>query len=91
MLVEDHISSAGYYADYGGRIANTVRQFIFSKESAMYAVVNHLHLNKPELSIRRVLDELVQLSEGLYLGKAYVKWYWGRWQTVAFFLLRDNQ
>jgi hypothetical protein len=41
----------------------------------------------PRLSVRRVLDELVQLDEGLYLGKAHVKWWWGRWQTVAFFLL----
>jgi hypothetical protein len=41
----------------------------------------------PRLSIRRVLDELVQLDDGLYLGKAYLKWWWGRWQMVAFFTL----
>ena len=41
----------------------------------------------PRLSVRRVLDELVQLSDGFYLGKANVKWWWGRWQTVAFFYL----
>jgi hypothetical protein len=44
--------------------------------------------SNPKLSVRRVLDELVQLSEGLYLGKAHVKWYWGKWQTVAFFSLK---
>ncbi len=41
----------------------------------------------PRLSIRRVLDELVQIADGLYLGRAHLKWWWGRWQTVAFFTL----
>jgi hypothetical protein len=43
----------------------------------------------PPLSVRRVLDELVQLSEDFYLGKAHVKWWWGSWQTVAFFSLQS--
>jgi hypothetical protein len=42
----------------------------------------------PALSIRRVLDELVQVAEGVYLGKAHVKWWWGRWQLVAYFSLK---
>ncbi len=42
----------------------------------------------PRLTIRRVLDELVQLEEGLYLGKAHFHWWWGKWQTVAYFTLR---
>jgi hypothetical protein len=42
----------------------------------------------PGLTIRRVLDELVQISDTFYLGKAHLKWWWGRWQTVAFFTLR---
>jgi hypothetical protein len=42
----------------------------------------------PGLTIRRVLDELVQLEPGLYLGKAHLKWWWGQWQTVAYFSLR---
>ena len=41
----------------------------------------------PALSIRRVLDELVQLADGVYLGKAHVKWWWGAWQPVAYFSL----
>jgi hypothetical protein len=28
----------------------------------------------PSLTIQRVLDELVQISENLYLGKAHVHW-----------------
>jgi hypothetical protein len=44
----------------------------------------------PSLTVRRVLDELVQLSEDLYLGKAHVRWWWGGWQTVAYFTLTGN-
>jgi hypothetical protein len=43
----------------------------------------------PGWNIRRVLDELVRIDEGTYLGKAHVRWWWGTWQRVAFFLLRD--
>lgn len=45
----------------------------------------------PSLTVRRVLDELVQLNDNLYLGKAHVRW-WGRrvggWQMVAYFSLQ---
>lgn len=41
----------------------------------------------PALTVRRVLDELVQLDDRLYLGKAHVHWWWGQWQTVAYFML----
>jgi hypothetical protein len=48
----------------------------------------------PSLTVRRVLDELVQLDDHLYLGKAHVRW-WGqpidRWQTVAFFTLEGRE
>ena len=44
----------------------------------------------PALTVRRVLDELVQLDDGLFLGKAHVRWWWGRWQTVAYFSLKDE-
>ena len=44
----------------------------------------------PALTVRRVLDELVQLDDDLYLGKAHVRWWWSpedSWQTVAYFSL----
>ena len=48
----------------------------------------------PSLTVRRVLDELVQLDKNLYLGKAHVRWWWrpaSGWQTVAYFsLLREE-
>jgi len=45
----------------------------------------------PAFSIRRVLDELVQVADGLYLGKAHVRWWWGRWQLVAYFSLKAHR
>jgi hypothetical protein len=42
----------------------------------------------PAFSIRRVLDELVQVDNDYYLGKAHLHWLWGSWQMVAFFALR---
>ncbi|MDQ3004026.1 MAG: hypothetical protein M3R47_01375 [Chloroflexota bacterium] len=44
----------------------------------------------PSLSIRRVLDELVQVDAAFYLGKAYLHWWWGQWQLVAYFSLSKN-
>ncbi len=43
--------------------------------------------DNPALTIRRVLDELVQVGENTYLGKAHVRWWWGKWQCVAYFAL----
>jgi len=45
----------------------------------------------PRLSIRRVLDELVQVADEIYLGKAHLKWWWGRWQMVAYFILTRKE
>lgn len=45
--------------------------------------------DNPALSIRRVLDELVELADGYYLGRAWVRWR-GSWRRVAYFSLRLN-
>jgi hypothetical protein len=42
------------------------------------------------LSLRRILDELVELEDGFYLGKAHLKWWWGKWQLVAYFSLTNR-
>jgi hypothetical protein len=41
----------------------------------------------PGPSIRRVLDEVVEISPSVLLGKAHLRWWWGTWQTVAYFTL----
>ena len=45
----------------------------------------------PAPTVRRVLDELVRLDDELYLGKAHIHWWWGVWQTVAYFSLIPEQ
>ncbi|HEX6270417.1 MAG TPA: hypothetical protein VFZ43_09290 [Anaerolineales bacterium] len=47
--------------------------------------------SNPSLSVRRVLDELVQVETALYLGKAHFKWWWGKWQLVAYFKLAKSE
>jgi hypothetical protein len=41
----------------------------------------------PALNVRRVMDELVEIGDGVYLGQAHVRWWWGTWQLVAYFAL----
>ncbi len=45
----------------------------------------------PRWSVRRLQDELVQIDEDVFLGKAYIKWWWGAWQLWAYFSLRSSQ
>jgi len=42
------------------------------------------------LSVRRIRDEVVEVADGYYLGKWYVRWYWGAWSLVGFFALRPE-
>jgi hypothetical protein len=59
---------------------------LFDTDRAVLKIDYNLDEN-PALTVRRVLDELVRLDEDLYLGKAHVRWWWGAWQTVAYFSL----
>jgi len=45
----------------------------------------------PLPTVRRILDELVQIDNNLYLGKAHVHWWSGGWQTVAYFSLSGDK
>lgn len=47
--------------------------------------------DNPALTVRRILDELVQIDDNLYLGKAHVRWWIGGWQTVAYFTLTRDR
>lgn len=42
----------------------------------------------PRPTIRRVLDEVVEIAQGCYLGRVHWQWWWGRWQMVGYFTLR---
>jgi len=66
---------------------------LFDRDRNVLKIDYNLKEN-PALTVRRVLDELVQLDEGLYLGKAHVRWWWYRadqWQTVAYFSLASER
>ena len=86
------------YRGFAGDGANTYRGFafrtytapgLFDTDRTVLKIDYNLKENPPP-TVRRVLDELVQLDQDLYLGKAHVRWWWSpedSWQTVAFFSL----
>lgn len=63
---------------------------LFDGDLAVLKIDYDLPAN-PRLTIRRVLDELVEIADGYYLGRACVRWWWGRWQRVAYFTLRKEK
>ena len=86
------------YHDYKDENAEMYRAFTFRTHLAPGLIDHDRQVLKldynfkgnPNLSIRRVLDELVQVDTALYLGKAHLKWWWGKWQLVAYFSLAKN-
>lgn len=83
------------YRDLVMARSNTYRCFTFhtyiapgltDPDRIVLKIDYHLKEN-PSLTIRRILDELVQIDNNSYLGKAHVHWWFGGWQTVAYFLL----
>jgi hypothetical protein len=89
------------YRGYEEKQADTYRAFRFRTNIGPARgdprlQVLRLDYNLPEnprllIGVRRVLHELVQVAEGLYLGVAYVHWYWGTWTRVAYFALRPSR
>ena len=63
---------------------------LFDPDRSVLKIDYNLKENPP-LTVRRVLDELVQLDEDLYLGKAHLHCWWGAWQTVAYFSLTPER
>jgi hypothetical protein len=87
------------YHDYVNDNPETYRAFTFrtyvapglsDPDRQVLKIDYDLKVN-PLWTIRRVLDELVQVAEGLYMGKAHLKWWWGRWQLVGYFTLKEIQ
>ena len=87
------------YRHYVRDKADTYRAFAFRTEVGPGLLQPTLQVLKidydlpenPRLNIRRILDELVQVSQDLYLGQALVHWWWGTWQRVGYFTLRPME
>jgi hypothetical protein len=79
--------------DYGN---DAFRAFIFDTSIAQGKVDTDRHVfridydrpDNPALSIRRIIDEIVEVRDGVYLGKVHFKWWWGTWQMIGYFALR---
>lgn len=76
--------------------AETVRAFVFKTSIAPGKVdpdrqvlkIDYDLPENPALTIRRILDEVVQVNHRVYLGKIHFKWWWGKWQMIGYFSLR---
>jgi hypothetical protein len=90
-----------FYREFAADGPSTYRGFAFRTYLAPGVVDSDRSVLKidydlkenPALTVRRVLDELVQIDDRLYLGKAHVRWWWlpkNGWQTVAYFSLAGN-
>lgn len=79
--------------DYGN---DAFRAFIFDTSIAQGKVdtdrqVFRIDYNRPDnpaQSIRRIIDEIVEVRDGVYLGKVHFRWWWGTWQMIGYFALR---
>jgi hypothetical protein len=86
------------YSDYVADSGDTYRAFRFQTRmdaglldrDRKVFVLDYDLAGNPPFNIRRIRDELIQLEDRSYLGKAHVHWYWGKWQTVAYFSLTDD-
>lgn len=77
---------------------NTFRAFVFETSVQAGQVdpdrqvfrIDYDRDDNPALSIRRIVDEVVQVAEGVYLGKIHFKWWWGSWGMLGYFALRPG-
>ena len=83
------------YAGYVPDTPDTYRAFTFQTRHETGLIdqdrkvlsLDYDVVGNPLANIRRIRDEVVQVEDGSYLGKAHLHWYWGAWQTVAYFSL----
>jgi hypothetical protein len=79
--------------DYGN---DAFRAFIFDTSIAQGKVdtdrqvfrIDYDRPDNPAQSIRRIIDEIVEVRDGVYLGKVHFRWWWGTWQMIGYFALR---
>ena len=87
------------YRGYADDTPNTYRAFAFRTYLApgktdpdrTVLKIDYDSKSNPGATVRRVLDELVQVADELYFGKAHLHWWSGKWQTVAYFTLAETR
>jgi hypothetical protein len=88
-----------FYRDYAACGRGTYRAFpfratagtgLFDPDRRVLKIDYDLPGN-PRLLAWQLRDEVVQVEEDFCLGKAHFRWWWGRWQTVAYFGLWPEQ
>jgi len=80
--------------DYG---SDRFRAFVFDTSIASGKVdtdrrvfrIDYDRPDNPGFSIRRIVDEIVEVGNGVYLGKVHFQWWWGTWQMIGYFALRQ--
>ncbi len=85
-----------FYADYQPEVPDRFRAFPFRTYSGPGLKDTDLQVLKidyrmpvnPRLTIGRILDELVQVDDNYYFGKAYFKTWWGSWHLIFYFALQ---
>lgn len=88
-----------FYRDYRDNDAETMRAYSFrtyvgkgmQDPDRDVLKIDYNNKSNPALSMRRILDELVQVDENFYLGKAHVRWWWGKWQLIFYFALQTKE
>lgn len=78
--------------------ADTFRAFVFDTSVDQGKVdpdrqvfrIDYHRPDNPALTIRRIVDEVVEVDQGVYLGKIHFKWWWGRWAMLGYFALRPK-
>jgi hypothetical protein len=76
--------------------SDAFRAFVFDTSIAQGKVdtdrrvfrIDYDRPDNPALSIRRIVDEIVEVRDGVYLGKVHFKWWSGTWQMIGYFALR---
>lgn len=87
-----------FYKNFTDYTAETFRTFVFQTSSGKGQVdedrqvfkIDYAIQENPALTIRRILDEIVQVDDHLFLGKIHFKLWWGRWKMMGYFLLRQS-
>lgn len=86
-----------FYRDFVNYDADSFRGFVFQTRQGPGLVdpdrqvfkIEYDVPDNPVLTIQRIVDELVQIKPGVYLGKIHFKWWWGTNQMIGYFSLRS--